>query len=119
MSKKNGTSHVATEFVERLTADEQVQSEHFTKEKKTELVEVLREYMPEARKWLMSLPKEERDANFLDWILSMRVVEFKVEQVAECVLKAVKILETRSYNKSTRNAVEEVLWEINDWVKTI
>lgn len=119
MSSNNGTQKITEEFLDVLDEEERAKVGVLTESKKEELIQVLRDYMPEAQKFLNKIPRQERDKAFLDWILTFRVVEFKVEHILRSTQKALSAAKNRKYNKATQLQLVNLLKEIEMWLKEL
>lgn len=115
---KNSVSKISEQFLEQLDNDAK-NIEMLSEEKCRELVEVIRDYSPEARKFIMALDRKNRDAQFLNWVLTMRVVEYKAAQASDVLAKAFEILNNKSYTKSTKEKLHILLKELEVWLNAL
>lgn len=119
MSKRNGTLKSPKAILERLEKDAVEELAIFTQEVKNELTLILREYMPEVQKFVSNMNYDERTKDHINTIMRERVVEFKVQKIAEHIADLKKILEAPLGRKATQDAVNAKIEVISQWTQTL
>ena len=91
----------------------------FTGEKQEALVKILADYTPEVHQYIKRLPQGDVPAQFLQWILAMRIVEFKASEALGCAKRMQNTLTNARFTKQTRDTLLEDLQELADWLNLI
>ena len=118
MLKNKGSSKIGDQFLDRLDKDAQDNEDVFSEETKMELIGILKDYAPEARKYVMAMPRPDRDTQFVNWMLTMRVVEFKALKASEA-LEICSLILNSNFTKRTKESLEEKLQELKKWLDAI
>lgn len=118
MAKNSGVSKVSEQFLEQLDNDAK-SIDMLSEEDRQEIVKILRKYSPEIRKSIMKLDRRNRDTQFLNHALTMRVLEYKVERATGVLENVFELLDNRSYTKSTKESLHILLKELGTWLNAM
>ena len=105
--------------MDKLDKEVQDNSDILTEEMRAEFMEVLKEYAPQAKRYVLSVPRAELVDTFVNWVLTMRLVEFKADKSLGLVRELTEIMENRNYSKSTRESILSGLQEVGKWLRLI
>ena len=122
MAKSNGIGKLekmSKSIVDQLDQDLHDGAHVFTQKKQEELAQILSDYCAQALRYIRDIDRDEREQAFLNWVLTMRVVEFKVAAAMDCLEDAMKRLNTGKFNRKTRDTVSTHLHELKIWLNVI
>lgn len=107
-------------FLDDLDKDASEHSDVFTEEIRQELVGILQEYMDTAHKYAFTMDPENVRLELRQWILTMRVVEFKIEKMTQILESTLDILEgPKRSSRVMKGQLTKKLKEIQKWLATM
>ena len=68
---------------------------------------------PEVKKKVMELSRSDRDKSFIDWILVMHVMGFKIGKVQEIIASTRETMNKHGYSKSVKESIAASLSQIS------
>ena len=112
---KNGTPPIAPpvgseEHLKRLAASVNAYVEEPEAKR---LYDELVSNFPEVKKKVMELSRSDRDKSFIDWILVMHVMGFKIGKVQEIIASTRETMNKHGYSKSVKESIAASLSQIS------
>lgn len=113
---KNGTPPIiappvgSDEHLKRLTASVNAYVEEPEAKR---LYDELVSNFPEVKKKVMELSRSDRDKSFIDWILVMHVMGFKIGKVQEIIASTRETMNKHGYSKSVKESIAASLSQIS------